>query len=87
MDIQDVSEQELVEDIEAARLLADLEPHFGIAKRQPGDIDLGQIARHFGLGEEQARKRVYKLVADGVLVGIKVLGANNRITKVYRRPG
>lgn len=87
MDIENVSEQELVEDIEAARLLADLEPYFGLDKRKPGDLDLGQIARHFGLGEEHARKRVYKLVADGVLVGVKVLGSNNRITKVYRRPG
>lgn len=71
-------------DFTAQELLQELGEYFKSERRLPGDLDLNQVAKHFGISTETARKKLYVLVKDGILKKVHVAGQHGKML-VFRK--
>lgn len=44
---------------------AEIDAIYGFPNREEGDIDSGQIAKRYGIGESAAQRRMHRLVDSG----------------------
>lgn len=66
-------------------LLEELAREFGLAEREPGDVDAPLLARTTGKSEGRCRDILKKKAQNGELIAVKVLGDHGMPITVYRK--